>query len=113
MFKLKFEITYADASKATATTRPGTDVAFERRFGCSVASLFGDLPRNLDADDPDARLEMVKWFGSAFSSEHTSFLAWHASRDSRDFDAWLDSVEEITWEMAGAPVPTQPAASVS
>lgn len=114
LFKLKFDITYADGTAAQATTRPASDVSFERHFGITVASLFSDVPTELgaggDLSAADKSVAM-NWIGTAFKTEHTSFLAWHASRDNRTFDEWLDTVEEIEWGFAGVVDPTRPTVS--
>lgn len=101
LFRLEFTVAYADGSTATVTTRPATDVAFERKFGRSLVSLFTDVPvrAGSDAESDEQRRAMLRWFAEQLTAEHTYFLAWHASRDARDFDTWLDGVVSINWQI--------------
>lgn len=112
LFKLEFDITYADGSKKHASTRPSTDVAFERRFGVTVASMFASIPPELASDvagplDDARKSAAMRWISTAFTTEQTSFLAFHAARGGDDFDVWLDGVDEIDWNFAGRVDPTQ------
>jgi hypothetical protein len=81
--RINFQITYADGSAAEATASVADQVAFEQTFDRSIARL-GD----------DFRLTDACW------------LAWHATKrtgkTSADFDAWLNTVENI--EVAEDPV---------
>jgi hypothetical protein len=109
LFKLTFNVTYSNGDTATVTTRPAADVAFERRFGHTVASLFKDAP----LDDSVDEVAALRWIGEAFTTEQTAFLAYAAARVDVEFDAWLDTVKSIDW-VFGAPVdPTRPTPSAS
>ena len=74
--RINFQITYADGTAAEATASVADQVAFEQANDRSIARL-GD----------DFRLTDACW------------LAWHAlkrtSKTSADFDAWLESVDNV------------------
>lgn len=113
LFKLTFDVVHVDGSKMTVTTRPATEVAFERRFGRTLASLFTSAPFDkAQGDDVDVAA-FAQWFGESFRSEWTYFLAHHASRTALDFDAWLDTVDAIEWRFAEQTDPTRPVPSAS
>lgn len=113
MFKLTFDVTYANGDRATVTTRPSTEVAFERKFGRTLPSLFMGAPFDkVKGDDVDVAA-FARWFGEAFRTEWTCYLAWHASRSTVDFDEWLDTVESVDWRFHEAVDPTRPVPSAS
>lgn len=74
---IKFQVKYADGSAIGATASVADQVAFEREFDRSIATLSSDF-----------RLTDMCW------------LAWHGLHRSgqtpEDFDAWLVRVEEVT-----------------
>lgn len=124
LFKITFDVRYVDGSAATVTTRPATEVAFERKFDRTLTSVFmADLPLEhaeaLRAAGPDAPLDrdaaaaFTQWFATSLHTEWTYFLAWHASRTGEEFDAWLDRVDEIDWKVVAQPRPTSPVAPAS
>jgi len=93
--KIKMNITRADGSTATVTTRPADLVAFERHFGIGFPEAFDSL----------AKMRIG----------HQFWLAWHAetrpargqSAETLDalHDAWLDQVEDVDVQQEGDPVP--------
>lgn len=113
MFKLGYDITYADGAKASVTTRPSTEVAFERKFGRTVTSLFTGIPVGDDGKPTADQSQIVEWFAERVQAEHTYFLAWHAARDTRPFDDWLETVDAIDWRIGESADPTTPAQPAS
>jgi hypothetical protein len=112
LFTLTFDVTFANGGRETVTTRPATDVAFERKFERTLASLFMSAPLPKDGEQPDTAA-FARWFGDTFRAEWTYFLAHHASRTPLPFDEWLDTVTSIGWKFGGAVDPTQPGPSAS
>lgn len=108
LFRMTFDVTFVNGQTITVSSRPATDIAFERHFGMSVASLFAEMPTDLVVDgkvaDPQAAL---RWF-AGMKSEHSVFLAWHASRATSTFDEWVETVDEVKWNFAKPVDPTQP-----
>lgn len=124
LFKITFDVRYLDGSATTATTRPSTEVQFERKFDRTLASVFMDgLPLEhaealRDAGegaplDPVAAASFTRWFAQSMRTEWTYFLAWHAVRTSEAFDDWIDRVDEIDWSIVSAARPTRPVAQAS
>lgn len=92
--KLTFSVVYEDGRKVESVAKPKDIVAFERQYGQSIASL--------DLDNCH-----MEWL---------YYLAWsplhRQGRDTQAFDAFLDSVDEISAkEEEEAPAPFLPAAS--
>lgn len=116
LFKLSFAVTYASGDTATVSTRPSTEVAFERKFDRTLASVFttglsmvaAQRAKDGTATDDD-RAELTAWFSTNMRSEWTYFLAWHAARTGEEFDSWLERVDEIGWSFVGQADPTNPA----
>ena len=103
MVKLEFNVTYDGGSKVTVTTRPAGDIAFEKRYGKSIVNIITNAPQTED------KAELARWFTTAVTEEQTAFMAWKASRDAREFDEWLETVDEIEWTLASRVDPTNPA----
>lgn len=72
----RFKVTYQDGTEREVRVMPRAQVMFERHFTTSMSSL---------ADQP--------------SAERGYYLAWAAlhcaSMESRDFEAFLDALEDI------------------
>lgn len=117
LFKLSFAVTYTNGDTATVHTRPATEVAFERKFDRTLASVFtsglsmtaAQAAKDGTATDED-RAALTAWFSENMRTEWTYFLAWHAARTPVEFDAWLDTIDEIGWSFVGTADPTSPAA---
>lgn len=124
LFKIEFDVRYVDGSTASATTRPSTEVEFERRFERTLTSVFmEDLPlEHAEAMraagpesplDPEVAAAFTRWFANSMRTEWTYFMAWHAARSGDEFDVWLDRVDEIDWRLVSAARPTRPVAPAS
>lgn len=119
LMKLEFEIVYTNGGRDTVGTRPATEVAYERKFGVSMAKQFMGAP--IDGIDLDTGATvgasdlpaLMAWFGENIKAESTYFMAWHAARIATPFDEWIETVESIEWKFAGRVDPTSPAPSAS
>jgi hypothetical protein len=109
MMRLQFSVTYLDGRKVTVTSRPATEVAFERRFERTVGSLFVDLSFQSDASE-EQKAHILRTFMSSMRSDYLYFLAWHSSKSEKEYDEWLEMVDSIEWDVADAADPTSPAA---
>lgn len=106
---MEFEIKYLNGQVETVFSRPATDIAFERQFGLTVASLFTSIPQDLVVDGKVTdNIAAMRWF-SEMKSEHSCFLAWHSSRSSETFDNWIETVDEVNWKFSKPVDPTRPA----
>lgn len=112
LFTLTFDVTYTNGGRDTVKTRPATDVAFERKFDRTLASLFMSAPFPKDGEEPDTAA-FGRWFGETFRTEWTYFLAHHAARTSLPFDEWIETVDAIEWRFGERVDPTQPGPSAS
>jgi len=72
--KLLLDIEVDDGTRTQVPVLPRTQVAFERHFSTP------DHPVRLSSD---------------VSMEHLYWLAWHASKQTAEFDVWLDTVVEV------------------
>lgn len=107
LFRLEFEIKYLNGTSQVVATRPATDVAFERQFGVSVASMFSSMPPDVMADGKVDQVAALRWFGD-LKQEHQCFLAWHSSKATVPFDDWIETVDAVNWKFAASVDPTQP-----
>jgi hypothetical protein len=90
MLNMSMTVKHLDGRAVPVTVRPVNQVAFERKFSTGFLEVFQDV--------------------AAVRFEYICFLAFHASRPGIDFDEWLETVDEIDWNVE--PVdPTPPAAS--
>lgn len=105
--KLKFTVTHTDGRRVEAVSRPATEVAFERKFGQTVGSLFSDIVIPAAATDADKRA-LVGKFINTIRQDWLYFLAWHSTRSELPYDEWLETVDEIDWEAADPARPTRP-----
>ena len=92
MINLKLNVKYLDDTSAEVKTRPSSEVAFERRFDIAIVEALNT---------------------ASFKLEWMYFLAWHASKTATEFDAWLDTVEEIEIVDSDSPDPTAAAVSTT
>jgi hypothetical protein len=89
-------------------TRPSTDIAFEREFGITVASLFTSAPVGMVVNGVIVdQAAALRWLGD-MKSEHSCFLAWHASRAPQPFDDWIETVDAVDWKFSKQADPTPP-----
>jgi hypothetical protein len=94
--KLTLEVSYktpaAESVTDTVTTTIATVAAWERKFKRRVS----DLQAGIGVDD-------------------LMFMAWHqltvTKKESRDYDAWLNTVESFDVQEVAQTNPTEPAAS--
>ena len=75
MINLAMTVKYNDGREQPVTSKPVTQVAFERRYSTGFAAAFSAIET--------VQLEWIY------------FLAWHAARTGLEFDEWLDTVDEI------------------
>jgi hypothetical protein len=102
MIKFKFNVTFTGGETVEATAGPRTQVAFERQFNTPLTDLIqADQDGVNDKGEPNVT-------GVHFKSEHLYWLAWHALKSQAPFDDWLDTVDEIGFDVAAAD-PTRPA----
>lgn len=110
---MEFEVKYLNGQTSTVATRPATDIAFERHFGVSVASLFTSMPIGMVVDNQVVdQAAAMRWYGD-MKSEHSCFLAWHSSRATSTFDEWIETVDAVDWKFAKQVDPTLPAPSAN
>lgn len=78
MMQIPMKVTLADGSEAAVTAKASDLIAFERHF---------DKPMIVFSSPGDSRVEYVMW------------LAWHTTKRAKatdlEFDAWVDTVDEI------------------
>ena len=87
---LKMNVSYSNGGLSTVEVKPRSQIAFERKFDMGIAAAFGTGSDGL-------------------RFEHLYFLAWHASKSSAEFDAWIDTVEGIDMEIEAVdPTPPVP-----
>jgi hypothetical protein len=86
VLKITMTVSYQDGRSVEVAVGPASQVAFERQFDLSITELGGD----------GTRLEHFYWLG------------WNASKTGVEFDAWLESVDSIDWDV-DTPDPTKPA----
>jgi hypothetical protein len=108
MMRLAFKVKYVDGQQVTVTSRPATEVAFERRYDRTIGSLFADFDPAKFEDESQRNAEAGK-FMAGIHSEYMYFLAWHAARSEKTYDEWLELIDEVDWEFADSPGPTPPA----
>lgn len=101
MIKIKLNVTYQDGRTADVVAGPATQVAFEREFKIGVPDLV-EAEKGEDGQVRDVH----------FKTEHIYWLAWHASKSGVEFDAWLESLDSVDFDVEAAN-PTQSAASES
>lgn len=100
MLNLKCEITYRDGTVKEATTTPKDEVALERKYDTSLASMV----------EQGAGGVMLL---SSMRLEHLYFLAWAAlsrtEQEVRDFDSFLDVISDLDFgnDEVVEPDPTQ------
>lgn len=110
--KLKFNVSYADGQKVEVTSRPSTEVAFERRFQQTIATLFIDAPQidNTAVMTADQQHQLLSWLATV-KADHINFLAWHSTKSATPYDEWLELIDEVSWTFAETVDPTRPAVS--
>lgn len=111
MFKLRFTVTYVDGQKVEVTSRLATEIAFERRFGRTVGSLFAGMAVHEESTDEEKRQAAIGLLGE-LHQDYLTFLAWHSARATDQYDDWVEKVEDVEWNFAVEPVdPTNPVPS--
>lgn len=114
MMNLTINVTYLDGTSATVKSRPATEIAFERRFNLGLAEAFKSVPafnddgtpKRNDAGEPEYEVDMTR-----IRMEWLYFLAFHAAKQSTDFDAWVETISDIEVGGADSPDPSVPALS--
>lgn len=86
MLNLEVKVTYRDGSVKEATTAPRDEIALERTYDVSVASLVEQGPSGL-------------MLLSGMRLEHLYYLAWSAlsrtDQEIRDFDSFIDVISDL------------------
>ena len=107
----QFDVTYIDGRKTTVTSRPSTDVAFERKFNRTIGSLFSEVEVPGDEATPEQIQKAMVPFLMEMRSDYVYFLAWHSSKSEKSYDDWLELVDEVLWSFSHSVDPTPPAVS--
>lgn len=85
MLSINIKVNYLDGRSVDVKAGPVTQVAFEREHKVGIVAIA-----------TENKLSHVYW------------LAWHASRSGTEFDAWLESLESVEFDVS-SPDPTKPA----
>lgn len=105
-FRLDFDVVYHNGDTQQFKSTPGADMAFEREFGVTIASLFTTMP---NAETKNAETAAREWIGS-ISDSQVMFLAWKSARVETKLEEWVESLAEINWQLPKQPMdPTRPA----
>lgn len=115
LIQFTFVIKYLNGDEAKVTTRPATDLAYEEKFGKTIAAMTANVPLELrhvnGAPTDEQAAAAMRWFSTSLSDRETYFLAWHATRATEPIEDWIETVASIGWDLGGGSVdPTQPAA---
>src|SRR5438046_1315427 len=110
MMNMTIKVDYADGTSATVKSRPATEVAFERKFNLGLAEAFEPIPTG--DKNPDGTPEMTG-NPKTIRMEYLYFIAWHATKQGGDFDAWMETLDDIELIDSDSPDPSTAAPSIT